>query len=431
MLPILQNQVTIYCGDCRDVLLQLPAGSVHTCVTSPPYWGLRDYGVDGQLGLEPVPDCLGWAGGDRCGECFVCHLVSVFAEVRRALRDDGTLWLILGDTYAGYWGKKYAPRPFGEDRTPDASTPPNKPSPDFRHWRVKPKNLMGIPWRVALALQADGWFLRSEIIWSKPNPMPESVRDRPTCSHERLFLLSKSPRYHFDQEAIREPCVSGPSDIRKMQLKRARMGGKHKHLDDPLSKANCRTQIGQRRAVGSPNGRNRRSVWTVSTKPYSGAHFAVFPPELITPCILAGTSEAGCCASCGAPYRRIFERHRVATRPGRETKTEGRGTAEIGNRDPRRHVTQTRTLYWEPACTCDAGDPVPCTVLDPFLGSGTTAAVAERLGCRCIGIELNEAYCRLAVDRFRQGSFLTSVRFGECGTSAGKPPATDAVGEAA
>lgn len=401
--------ITIYQGDALRVLRSLPSGSVHTCVTSPPYWGLRDYGVEGQLGRERIPDCLGWATGSRCGECYVCCLVEVFREVHRVSRNDGTLWLNLGDTYAGYWGDKYAHKPFGKDRSPDRSTPPSKPSLDFKHSRIKPKDLIGIPWRVALALQAAGWYLRSEIIWEKPNVMPESARDRTTCSHEHLFLLSKSQRYYFDQEAIREPCESGPSDIKKMWEQKDRIGGKHKGHDDRLSKANQNSQIGQRRSVGSPSGRNKRSVWTIPTKSFSGAHFAVFPPELITPCILAGTSEAGCCANCGTPHRRIVERHRAATRPGLNTKTTGLDTSEFGNRDPERHVTETRTLGWEPGCECKDLEPIACIVLDPFLGSGTTAAVAQRLGCRCIGIELNTDYCELAASRFRQRSFLVST----------------------
>jgi DNA modification methylase len=427
MVPILQNQVTIYCGDCREVLRQLPAESAHTAVTSPPYWGLRDYGVDGQLGHEPLHDCLGWAGGNACGECFVCHLVAVFAEVHRVLRDDGTLWLNLGDTYAGYWGKKYAHKAFGQDRTPDGSTPPNKPSPDFRSGRIKPKDLIGLPWRVALALQAAGWYLRSEVIWAKRNPMPQSAGDRPSRSHEHVFLLSKSRRYFYDAEAIREPLANANAQRTTAHYNTADRYGAGNGGNTGLDRVAARMRSGEH------GGRNKRTVWTLSTRPFKGAHFAVFPPELITPCILAGTSAAGCCPRCGAPYQRILERQRVATRPGRVTKIEGRSACEIGNRDPRRHVTQSRTLGWEPGCKCERDDPVACTVLDPFLGSGTTAAVAERLGCRCIGIELNEAYCRLAADRFRQGNFLNRVRFGECGTPAGKLPAqgTEAAGDAA
>lgn len=252
--------------------------------------------------------------------------------------------------------------------------------------------------------------MRSDVIWNKPNPMPESATDRPTASHEYLFLLSKSPRYYFDQEAIKEPCESGPSDRKKMQEGRDRIGGKHKNLDDPRSKANRNSRIGQRRAVGSPTARHRRSVWTIATQRFPGAHFAVFPPALVTPCILAGTSAEGCCPACGTPYRRIVERKRRATRPGNTSKTEGRQATVVGNRDRRRHVTATRTAGWEPGCACrDAGPPVPCVVLDPFLGSGTTAAVAQRLGCRVIGIELNAEYCRMAAGRFRQRNLFAAA----------------------
>ena len=200
-----RDGVTIHNGDCRSVLRSLPAGCVHTVVTSPPYWGLRDYGVEGQLGLEKLPDCLGWATGNPCGDCYVCGLTDVFREVRRVLRNDGTLWLNIGDSYAGYWGDNYAHKPFGPDRTPDASTPPNKPSLDFRHSTIKPKDMLGIPSRVALSLQADGYFLRASVIWAKPNGMPESVSDRPTKSHEYILLLSKSDKYFYDAEAIKEP----------------------------------------------------------------------------------------------------------------------------------------------------------------------------------------------------------------------------------
>lgn len=381
--------VTIFHGDCLDVLRQLPDGCVHAAVTSCPYWGLRDYGVAGQFGLERCPDCLGWATGRFCGECYVCHLAAVFREVRRVLRKDGTLWLNLGHTYAGHWGRKYAHKPFGKDRTPDASTPPNRPSLDFAHSTIKPKDLIGIPWRVALALQADGWYLRSDVIWHKPSPLPESVRDRPTCSHEYLFLLSPSRRYYFDRTAIAEPCVSKPSDIEKMSEAKDRLGGKCRHLDDPRAKT---YRVAQRRAVGTPAGRNKRSVWTIATQRYRGAHFAVFPEELITPCILASTSAAGCCATCGAPYRRTSDRPRRSK----------------GKEPVAPHSAADQQPKWEATCRCVPAPPVPCVVLDPFLGSGTTAAVAQRLACRSIGIELNEAYCHLAIQRFRQKTFFTA-----------------------
>jgi DNA modification methylase len=420
MVPILQNQVTIYCGDCREVLRQLAAGSVHTAVTSPPYYALRDYGVAGQLGLEPIPDCHGWATRQPCGECYVCHLMGVFAEVRRVLRDDGTLWLNLGDSFAGYWGKKYAHKPFGKDRTPDASTPPSKPSPDFRRLRIKPKDLIGIPWRVALALQADGWYLRSDVIWSKRNPMPESVTDRPTRAHEYLFLLTKSRRYFYDADAIREAvCAS--------TLKRDRYTRITKRKDGPYAVAH------DHETPSHALGRNRRSVWNLATRPYKGAHFAVFPPGLVEPCILAGTSDRGCCPECGKPWERLVEKTaQVATsaRGSRfdagKTGVNEHGRAQAGERYVNRNVG------WRRACAHEV-EPVPCVVLDPFLGSGTTAAVAEQLGRRSIGIELNSDYCRLAADRFRQGNFLASVRFGECGTFAAKRSVqgSDTNGEAA
>lgn len=391
-----RDGVTIYHGDCADVLRSLPGGCVHTVVTSPPYWGLRDYGVEGQLGLERVPDCLGWATRSWCDACYVCRLTNVFRTVHRVLRDDGTLWLNLGDTYAGYWGDNYAHKPFGSDRTPDASTPPNKPSLDFKCSSIKPKDLLGIPWRVALSLQADGWYLRAAIIWAKPNSMPESVTDRPTRSHEYVLLLSKNERYFYDAEAIKEPlaeCNAQRTTEHYDTTGRGPRDGGNKGLD----------ALASRIRSGEHTSRNKRSVWTIATQPYSGAHFAVFPPELITPCILAGTSTEGCCTECGAPYRRMVERDRIATRPGRRTKVEGRDGKVIGNRDPKRHVTSTRTVGWEPGCDCPQNrPPVPCMVLDPFLGSGTTAAVAQQSGCRAIGIELNEDYCRLASGRFRQ-----------------------------
>lgn len=176
----------VVCGDCREVLPTLPERSAHCCITSPPYWGLRDYGVAGQVGRETTP------------EAYIAALVDIFRQVRRVLRDDGTLWLNLGDCYAGYWGAKYAHKPFGADRTADASTPPNKPSFPFHASAIKPKDLLGLPWRVAFALQEDGWYLRTDIVWEKPNCLPESVKDRPTRSHEFLFLLTKQRRYTTD-----------------------------------------------------------------------------------------------------------------------------------------------------------------------------------------------------------------------------------------
>ncbi len=285
-------------GDALAILKTLPDQSVQTCVTSPPYFGLRDYGVVGQIGLEPTPDA------------YVTALVDVFRQVRRVLRDDGTLWLNLGDSYsAGGRGGG------GKQDT-------NKGSIGLGAWRVEgygPKQLLGIPWHVAFALQADGWVLRQDIIWHKPNPMPESVTDRCTKAHEYIFLLSKSEQYYFDNEAIKEPSKY-PNDDRK-----ARSSTSDKRMPTDIIG-------GIRPGSQTYPFRNPRSVWTVTTKPYKGAHFATFPPDLVKPCILAGA-------------------------------------------------------------------PVGHTVLDPFLGSGTTAAVARQLGRRYLGIELNPDYIKLAHER--------------------------------
>ena len=313
------QDIELYHGDCLQVLKELPAESVHCVVTSPPYWGLRDYGTDGQLGLEETP------------EQHVTKIVEVFSEVRRVLRTDGTLWLNYGDSYAASGqpgksnlaelGKRYS----GVGHKRDTVIKPVKTVPPG----LKPKDLCGIPWRVAFALQADGWWLRQDIIWHKPNPMPESVTDRCTKAHEYIFLLTKAARYHYDADAIREKTGNEMSS-REYDTKTA--SGAAWKSGGVKNYAGANKKDGGR---SHPNGRNRRSVWTIATAPYPGAHFATFPPKLIEPCIMAGCPEGG-------------------------------------------------------------------TVLDPFLGSGTTGAVAQKNGCKFIGIELNEEYLQLAVKRFTQ-----------------------------
>ena len=263
-------------GDCIEGMRRLEGQSVNCVVTSPPYFGLRDYGHDGQIGLEASPDA------------FVARLVDVFREVRRVLRDDGTLWLNLGDSYAGGGtigrndttlealarrAERYGTGTGAGSAVGASGT--RKPVAD-----LKPKDLIGIPWRVAFALQADGWYLRQDIIWHKPNPMPESVRDRCTKAHEYIFLLSKSERYFFDSEAMKEPSANPE---RAGKLERSFSTGK--------PDAVLRQDVG--RAVMRTETRNRRSVWTVPTRPYKGAHFATFPPDLIRPCILAGCPKDG------------------------------------------------------------------------------------------------------------------------------------------
>jgi DNA modification methylase len=267
--------VNILTGDCRETLKTLPDGSVHCCVTSPPYFGLRDYGQDGQIGLEQTPTE------------FVEQLVSVFREVKRVLRDDGTLWLNLGDSYVasatGGLSQKESKMTGGRNNQAAASERPDKLG-----FGLAAKNLIGIPWRVAFALQADGWYLRQDIIWHKPNPMPESVTDRCTKAHEYIFLLSKSARYFYDAEAVEEPASENPvSAARRNRADYGSVG--HNGI-----KGSRYGQSGMgSNADHKGETRNRRSVWTVNTKPYRGAHFATFPPDLIRPCILAGCPAGG------------------------------------------------------------------------------------------------------------------------------------------
>ncbi|MCR4302278.1 MAG: site-specific DNA-methyltransferase [Sulfuricaulis sp.] len=350
--------VTIVQGDAIKSLRLLDDQSVNCCVTSPPYWGLRDYGVTGQLGLESTP------------QEYVEKMVQVFREVRRVLRDDGTVFLNLGDSYSGSGKGGNPPESkhqkqatnhgscfaVGETARSEAVTNVS------RRWTtelgIAPKNLIGIPWRVAFALQADGWYLRQDIIWAKPNPMPESVRDRCTKSHEYIFLLAKSEKYYYDFESMQEPMVTNdnrkpyaPGQVDARGNGHDRGGGQQRK-----PKGNAKTFRGggaytqgqsfdnsadvERQSHGNtPNEkgtRNRRSVWTVSTKPYKEAHFATFPPDLIEPCILAGCPEGG-------------------------------------------------------------------VVLDPFGGSGTTGLVAQRHGRQAVLLELNPAYIDLTVNRIKAG----------------------------
>ena len=290
-------------GDCRETMRSWAAAGIRaqTCVTSPPYFGLRDYGHPGQLGLEQTP------------EEYIAAMVEVFRCVRDVLADDGTLWLNIGDSYAGGGGGNYSAGTLNNSGQ-NITNVRNRPA-WLSQAGLKPKDLIGIPWMLAFALRADGWYLRQDIIWHKPNPMPESVRDRCTKAHEYIFLLSKSERYFFDSEAVMEPVASSTIE----------------RLSQPtLPQQEGSTRVpgktnGNMKAVGRTDKRNRRSVWTVATRPYKGAHFATFPPALIEPCILAGS------------------------RPG-----------DI--------------------------------VLDPFMGSGTTASVALQHGRQYLGCELNPAY---------------------------------------
>lgn len=547
--------LTILNADCLTALRGMESNSVHCCVTSPPYWGLRDYGVAGQLGLEKTPDE------------YIAKMVAVFREVRRVLRDDGTLWLNLGDSYARQAGDDFTKATDSVMRTGRTgkseqlfkrgnNTPPAG---------LKPKDLVGIPWRLAFALQADGWVLRQEIIWHKPGPMPESVRDRCTKSHEQIFLLCKatwsgpnngqfahisdqdarwlamfvdtegnicikrserqesgrmqygaqvafantsralleaaqqivgsgsfhermgknSPvfyyqiagqqardflhriypflivkqrqaalaihvqdvlntkgkkrpggyrapehtdfletawtrmkmlnhfgnpdlsdvpvpeygrwsgcsKYFYDAEAVKEPTTE-PDDGRERVY-----GGRNKGTK--LREQGIRL-LGNT-IVGNGATRNKRSVWTVPSAAYSEAHFATFPPNLIKPCILAGTSARGCCPKCGGPWERVVEK--VAGRPASYNGSDFRNgkkaaaanaLAAVGQKE---RTAETTTTGWQPTCDCGEADTQPCTVLDPFGGSGTTGMVALELGRKAVLIELNPEYVKLAEKR--------------------------------
>lgn len=327
----------------------------------------------GCLGLEPDPDL------------YVEHLVAVLSEVRRVLRDDGTLWLNLGDSFAA--NRSYQVR----DRKRDE---PGGPLPARVAESLKPKDLVGIPWRVAFGLQADGWWLRSDIVWAKPNAMPESVTDRPTRAHEFVFLLTKSRRYFYDAEAVREPdqgSRSGKGYVRPERLSYRGSGG-------PRGQ-DCQW-------VGGA-GRNRRSVWTVPTQPFKGAHFATFPEALVEPCLLAGSSPSAC-RTCGAPWRRVVDARRLLDGEkeikGGWTKADklhsGRALEATGVGHCRIEIRR-QTVGWEP--TCEHDDPGgSCTVLDPFAGAATVGLVAARHGRDFLGIELRAAYARMARRRLRE-----------------------------
>jgi DNA modification methylase len=356
----------------------------------------------GTLGLEPTP------------ELFVEHLVGIFRELRRVLRKDGTVWCNLGDNYAANGttggGGPVDKRTDGRNTTPGDKVRGRNPERKNVPPGLKPKDLMMMPARVALALQADGWWLRSDIIWSKPNPMPESVRDRFTQSHEHVFLLAKSATYFMDMEAIRE---DGPSYTRKA-------GGYHGRDGNNASRFGGAGGFGD--SDVTTTGRNKRTVWEIATEPYPDAHFATFPQALVEPCVLAGTSERGVCAECGAPWERVVEKTQrydhVTTDPGKSKQGpysnqtgDGAGTHDV------RHgvYVDTKTTGWSPTCSCpglDGDGPwldptahpdgvanwptVPATCLDLFAGSGTVGVVAQKLGRRAVLIDASADYLALA-----------------------------------
>jgi len=327
-----------------------------------------------EIGLEQTP------------EAYVAAMVEVFRDVRRVLRDDGVLWLNLGDSYTGGGSNSRVPTPSG----------------------LKPKDLVGIPWMVAFALRADGWYLRSDIIWAKGNPMPESVVDRPTRSHEYIFLLTKSREYFYDHVAVKEPV----SDATRKDMRIGR--------DAVRDYANAGKSFGagtsasRRMATSSVGGegglRNQRSVWAINPKPYKGAHFATMPTTLAELCIKAGSSEKGCCPTCGAPWERGEETVRGAPgtryrsmQPYDTSENYGTGGGNSGLGEFAKKVREgshyKATTGWSPTCDCPEHEPVPCVILDPFSGSGTTGYVANRLGRNYMGTDLNTGYLPLAEAR--------------------------------
>ena len=334
-------------GDCREILKTIESGTINCCITSPPYYGLRDYGVDGQIGLEETP------------EQYIDQLAGVFDEIKRVLRDDGTLWLNIGDSYAGNGlrgGAAYPENAKKWKQGTNTGTLALKTAVKFKSNEIKPKDMIGIPWMLAFELRRRGWYLRQDIIWAKPNPMPESVTDRCTKSHEYIFLLSKSPHYYFDAEAIAEPVADSTTrrlarDIENqngsvaygrtngnMKAVLPRYGGK-KYTENPESFFRTKSgNIYEYRAK-----RNKRDVWTVSTKPYKGAHFATFPEDLIEPCVLSG------CPSDG-------------------------------------------------------------TVIDPFAGTSTTGVVCKRFGREFVGIEINKEYCIMGAERMQNVQMKMDIR---------------------
>ena len=456
----------VECGDALVVLGQMPDGCVQTICTSPPFWGLRNYSIppsvwppenygdrfidctlaahlgehewgepherpgneyreglgggmtEGREDKAAIREAMNTSSGQFCARCgawwgtlgleptpelYVWHTVLVARELRRVLRDDGTLWLNLGSSYAGS-GKGGNPpdSPHQKQKTNAGSlSVVGQTSRDNAYTRgpgdartspgFKPKDLVPIPWMVAMALQQDGWWLRSDIIWAKPNPMPESVTDRPTKSHEHVFLLTKRAKYYYDADAVRESgTIPAGTLAAKGSEERAAVPGVNAR--PPEYKLYSGT-------------RNLRDVWTIPTSPTPEAHFATFPPALVEPCIKAGSSERGCCPKCGKPWRRVAEKITpTGAERSSDEKYDGIDAGFQTNPGVGRATQRLTTVGWEPGCSCAAGEPVPCVILDPFCGSGTVGEVAVRLGRAFIGIEISRDYVdNIALDRVRRG----------------------------
>lgn len=475
------NGVTSWHVECCDVMTGLqhvPSNSVHCVAFSPPYYGLRDYKIPPSIwggdpecehewadetveremrrgiglrdstantrgGAKKVAEiphqkfthgfckhCSAWKGChglEPTPSLYIRNAVLIYRELKRVLRPDGNLWINIGDSYAT--------KPHGKSSTHDPLYPSGRNrSVGNRANRqslveCKPKELIGIPWRLAFALSDDGWYRRAEVIWNKLAPMPESASDRPTRAHEQVFvfghpdgdgnvvpclddpntvfLMSRSGRYFYDAVASSEECT----------------GNAHSRGNGVNPKASEIDDIGDHHGVPKQNPsfsaavnelverRNMRTVWSLGPESYKGAHFAVMPTELARKILVAGTSEKGCCPRCGAPWVRVVEKERLATRPASKTKVGRRmldGHLEVGNRDPERHMTASRTIGWEPTCKCGIEETIPCLVLDPFNGHGTTGVVARRLGLRYIGLEVNPEYAKASRKRIKNDQPMTN-----------------------
>lgn len=441
----------IECADSLTYAKSLPDCSVHCVVTSPPYYGLRDYSTGKREGGDPncdhstQPESQLNAGASSiiphtgpetkrarqagehkvCRKCgavridqqigleetpqeYIAKLVELFREYRRVLRDDGTFWLNMGDSYSGSWGN-YMPTGKGGqraktkerwDRPAYEGAEDKRPPASYKLPGFKPKDLMMIPARLAIALCDDGWYLRSDIIWAKKNCMPESVTDRPTTAHEHIFLLTKSPKYFYDREAVRES-QTGNTHSRGN-------GSSPKEIPqhDGMIKSNHSFNSSMTAYTEVPGGRNLRSVWTIATEPTPFAHFATFPQKLVERCILAGCPHKTC-AVCGAPWVRIIEKgftnHGGQTESSYENGTTANRLAKLrqaARSNGGEYTNQTKTVGWSPTCECSPGIATePGVVLDPFMGSGTVALVARRLGRDFIGCDLNPEYVKMANGR--------------------------------
>ena len=428
-------------GDWINVLSGMPSDSIDCCVTSPPYFSHRDYQVEGQLGQESTP------------AEYVAKLVEGFNEVRRVLKPTGSLWLNLGDSYASQSGGYSDNDGYGNSSVISASAQsavvPNK---NRKLPGLKPKDLIMIPAMVAIALRDSGYYLRSDIIWEKPNSMPASATDRCTNSHEHLFLLTKNNQYFYDAEAIKERCSEanindflarktldnkgrgkkGTYDEARPDLTRSREAYMPK---DFMRNKRSVWRVGEggeeiwrwlfentteeffypllEKFISESE--NKNSVWSINTKPFKGAHFACFPQELIIDCIKAGSSEYGCCADCGAPWERIVER--TAGESVSCPKTDaahiarggvGKPSGTVGKSGGGRINGTTETIGWQPTCKCDTKEIVPSIILDCFGGAATTGVVARKLNRNFILIELNPEYVQIGNDRLSAelGMFL-------------------------